>query len=156
MKKIIYIILMLCSMLTITSCNTKNEYDGKLIVATNCEFSPFEYINSSGNPTGIDMDIAKEIAKILNYELEIKDMSFNSVITAIETKQANIAMAGLTISETREQSVDFCDPYFEANQVVIGLKEKADSYPSQLSGGQQQRIAIIRSLILNPQVILFD
>ena len=44
--------------------------------------------------TGIDMDIAKEIAKILNYELEIKDMPFNSVITAIETKQANIAMAG--------------------------------------------------------------
>lgn len=38
----------------------------------------------------------------------------------------------------------------------VGLKEKADSYPSQLSGGQKQRIAIVRSLAMNPRVMLFD
>ena len=38
----------------------------------------------------------------------------------------------------------------------VGLEEKADSYPSQLSGGQKQRIAIVRSLAMNPDVILFD
>ena len=38
----------------------------------------------------------------------------------------------------------------------VGLEEKADSYPSQLSGGQKQRIAIIRSLAMSPDVILFD
>ncbi|MCM1125781.1 MAG: amino acid ABC transporter ATP-binding protein [Lachnospiraceae bacterium] len=38
----------------------------------------------------------------------------------------------------------------------VGLKEKADSYPSQLSGGQKQRIAIVRSLAMNPKVMLFD
>lgn len=121
--KIIYILLISLFLFTVTSC-TKDEhkYDGELIVATNCEFPPFEYMDIDGTPTGIDIDLATEIAKILNYKLEIKDMSFNSVITAIETKQANIAMAGLTISEDRKKSVDFCNPYFEANQVVIGLK----------------------------------
>ena len=121
--KIIYILLISLFLFTVTSC-TKDEhkYDGELIVATNCEFPPFEYVDTDGAPTGIDIDLATEIAKILNYKLEIKDMPFNSVITAIETKQANIAMAGLTISEDRKKSVDFCNPYFEANQVVIGLK----------------------------------
>ena len=38
----------------------------------------------------------------------------------------------------------------------VGLEEKADSYPSQLSGGQKQRIAIVRSLAMNPDVMLFD
>ena len=38
----------------------------------------------------------------------------------------------------------------------IGLEDKADSYPSQLSGGQKQRVAIVRTLAMNPDVILFD
>ncbi len=38
----------------------------------------------------------------------------------------------------------------------VGLKEKADAFPSQLSGGQKQRIAIVRSLAMNPRVMLFD
>ena len=38
----------------------------------------------------------------------------------------------------------------------VGLREKADAYPSQLSGGQKQRIAIVRSLAMNPRVMLFD
>lgn len=38
----------------------------------------------------------------------------------------------------------------------VGLEEKADSYPNQLSGGQKQRIAIVRSLMMDPEVMLFD
>ena len=122
MKKIIwwYVTLFMC----LACKDEKKEYDGKLVVATNCEFPPFEFTDLEGNPIGIDMELAKEIANIINYKLEIKDMAFNSVITAVETKQCNIGMAGLTISEKRKQSVDFCTPYFVANQVIIG---KADS-----------------------------
>lgn len=39
---------------------------------------------------------------------------------------------------------------------VVGLRNKADNYPAQLSGGQKQRIAIVRSLAMNPDVMLFD
>lgn len=102
---------------------SEKNYDGELIVATNCEFPPFEFTDKKGKEVGIDMELAEEIAKILNYKLKIKDMSFDAVIGALEAKQANIAMAGLTISETRKKSVDFCEPYFDAFQVVVGLKD---------------------------------
>lgn len=124
MKKINCLFMVLCllvSVLGLASCDKK--YDGTLTVATNCEFAPFEYTDKTGKPIGIDMELAQEIANILNYELVIKDMDFNAVIAAVEAKQANIAMAGLTISEDREKSVDFCTPYFNAQQVVIGKKD---------------------------------
>lgn len=99
--------------------NSKPVYDGKLIVATNAAFPPFEMIDENGNYVGIDMELAYEIGKILNYEVEIKDMEFDSVVTSIETGVATIGMAGLTVNEERLEHVDFCDPYFEASQVVI-------------------------------------
>lgn len=102
--------------LVFSGCGESKE---KLVVATNAEFAPFEFTDNAGKPIGIDMDLASEIANILGLELEIKDMAFDSVLGALESKQANVAMAGLTISEKRKQTVDFCDPYFEANQVVI-------------------------------------
>jgi polar amino acid transport system substrate-binding protein len=127
MKKLIKMFMLLvCIACTATlySCAEDEEYEGTLVVATNCEFPPFEYVDTTGNYIGIDMELAAEIAKILNYKLEIKDMAFDSVLAALEAKQANIAMAGLTISEERKTKVDFCTPYFTANQVIIG---KADS-----------------------------
>lgn len=105
--------------------NNKSTYDGQLIVATNAAFPPFEMVDENGNFIGIDMELAYEIGKILNYEVIIKDMEFDSVISSIETGAANIAMAGLTVSEERLKSVDFCDEYFEASQVVIAKKGSA-------------------------------
>ena len=65
----------------------------------------------------------------------------------------NITLAPLTLKkETKEQADENALNLLER----IGLVDKADSYPSQLSGGQKQRIAIVRSLAMNPKMILFD
>lgn len=121
--KMLILVMVLACTLVLGACDEKEK--DVLVVATNCEFPPFEYTDKDGKEIGIDMELAKEIADILGYKLEIKDMKFDAVLTALEAKQANIAMAGLTVSEKRLETVDFCDPYFKASQVVIGKKGSA-------------------------------
>lgn len=120
MKKIVMLtivaILCLTSVLAFTACTPT---DNVLYVATNAEFAPFEYVDKDGELIGIDIELAYAIGEIMGYEVVISDMPFTSVLTALETRAANIAMAGLTISEDRLEKVDFCTPYFTANQVVI-------------------------------------
>lgn len=61
---------------------------------------------------------------------------------------APMKVKGISEEEARKTALDLLDR--------VGLKEKADSYPSQLSGGQQQRVAIARALAMKPMVMLFD
>ena len=90
----------------------------QLVVATNTPFSPFEYEDGT-KYCGIDIEIAALIAEEMGAELVIKDMSFDSVLTAVETGKADIVMAGLTVSPEREEQVTFSDTYYEASQVII-------------------------------------
>ena len=88
-----------------------------LVVATNAEFEPFEYMNGSSY-TGIDMHIAKMLAEKLNKTLVIKHMEFEVVITDVENGSSDIGMAGLTINRGREQVVSFSDGYYTTSQYL--------------------------------------
>lgn len=95
--------------------------DERLVMATAAEFPPFEY--KEGNEfKGIDVEIAQEIAKRLGKALEIKDMEFDSVVSAVSSANADFGASGLTINEARSKVVDFSTSYYNANQVVI-IKE---------------------------------
>lgn len=98
------------------------EYpNGKLVMATNAEFEPWEYKNGS-EVVGIDADIAKAICDKLGYELQIDDMAFESILAAISSGKADFGAAGMTITEERLESVNFTDTYANASQVVIVKK----------------------------------
>lgn len=92
----------------------------QLIVATNAAFAPFEYTEDGGKTfLGVDMEIAALLAKELGKELVIMDMEFESVCTAVQMGQCDIAMAGLTINEERKELVNFSEPYYNASQQII-------------------------------------
>ena len=103
----------------LVACDPEKDEGGKLVVATNCEFEPFEYLDDNGNPTGIDMDIAAALAKELGLTLEINDMPFESVVASVASGTCNIGIAGLTVNAERLESVDFTQTYFSSSQVVI-------------------------------------
>lgn len=101
----------------VTSAKEDSSKD-QLIVSTNAEFSPFEY-KEGDTFYGIDMELAAGLAEYLNKELVILDVDFEAVCTYVDTGKADMAIAGLTINETRKESVNFSDSYYTASQVVI-------------------------------------
>lgn len=94
----------------------------QLVVVTHTPFSPFEY--KIGNRyCGIDIEIAGLLAEKLGCELVIKEKRFNEILEAVEKGEADIAVAGLSVSADREKLVNFTDTYFEASQVVIARQD---------------------------------
>lgn len=104
----------------VTSAALDSSKD-QLVVATNAEFAPFEY-KDGDKFYGIDMEIASLLAEKLGKELVISDMAFESVLLSVETKKADIGMAGLTVSEERAKQVDFSESYYSASQKLIVKK----------------------------------
>ena len=98
---------------------------GKLHMSTNAEFPPYEMLDDSGSPVGIDVEVAQAIANKLGLELVVDDMGFDAALLAVQNGQSDIAMAGITVSEDRLAKMDFTDSYATGVQVVI-VKEGSD------------------------------
>lgn len=98
--------------------------DNKLVVATNAEFPPFEYIVSNGNGLvgkydGIDIVIAKRIADSLGRELEITNIRFENILPCLASGKADIGIAAIRVTPDRQESVDFSVPYYDTAQSLL-------------------------------------
>ncbi|HBA68859.1 MAG TPA: basic amino acid ABC transporter substrate-binding protein [Lachnospiraceae bacterium] len=92
--------------------------DGVLNVGTNAEFPPFEYVDDNGEPDGFDIALIKAIGEKLGVEVQVENMEFDALVAAIG-KKIDVAIAGMTVTEERQQTVDFSNPYYMAVQYVI-------------------------------------
>ena len=92
--------------------------DGVLTVGTNAEFPPFEYVGDDGEADGFDVALIKAVGEKLGMEVQVENMEFASLVTSIGSK-IDVAIAGMTVTDERKESVDFSDPYYEAVQYVI-------------------------------------
>ncbi len=106
--------------------STKGSYtlvkDGTLTCVSELGFAPFEYLEAgSTEPIGYDIDVANEIAKRLGLSCSfLPSQDFDSLVPTIkEGGKADIAIAGITISDDRAKEIDFSNPYFESNLALI-------------------------------------
>ena len=124
-----------------TAGEIKTIEAGKLHMATNAAFPPYEMISDNGGFEGIDVEIATAIAQKLGLELVVDDMEFNSVIISVQGGKSDIAMAGLTVTDERKQNVDFTESYATgvqgsdiqtvddlANDKMIGVQDGTTGY----------------------------
>ena len=93
--------------------------EGKLHMSTNAQFPPYEMTTDDGGFEGIDVEVAQAIADKLGLELVVDDMAFNAALTAVQTGQSDIAMAGITVTPEREAVMEFSNTYANGVQVVI-------------------------------------
>lgn len=114
--------------------------EGVLTMGTNAAFPPYEYYEGD-TVVGIDAEIAQAIAEKLGLSLEIVDMDFNSIITAVQSGKVDVGIAGMTVDPDRLENVDFTDSYATGVQVVIVTEDSdiasVDDLEGKLIGTQE-------------------
>ena len=96
---------------------TSEPAEGDFVMATNAYFPPFESVEGS-KFKGVDIEIASKIANVLNKNLFVYDMEFDSIIPSVKGGKADIGMAGMTVTDDRKEQVDFAVPYYSSAQVL--------------------------------------
>lgn len=104
-----------------------------LVMGTNAGFKPFEYIDNN-EIVGFDVDLVREIAKSMGKELKIEDMSFDGLLSALDSGQIDMVAAGMTVTPERAKNALFSDPYYSASQRIIVKKGSPIRNKHQLSG----------------------
>lgn len=134
--KRIYVLLFICCLFILTGCGKRNS--NELIMVTEAGFAPYEYYENS-EVVGVDVDIAREIAKEMGKTLVIKDIAFDSIINEVKTGKADFGAAGISYSEERAKNVDFSINYAVSKQVVI---VKNDSSITNINSIGNKKIAV--------------
>ena len=98
---------------------------GKLIMSTNAAFPPYEMTTDSGEFEGIDIETAQAIADKLGLELQIDDMDFDAALLAVQQGKSDMVMAGVTVTDERQNVMDFTESYATGIQSII-VKEDSD------------------------------
>ncbi|HLS53443.1 MAG TPA: transporter substrate-binding domain-containing protein [Tissierellaceae bacterium] len=135
-KKVnLLIILLLITSLILTACGGKTDGNGektvedikeagKIVLGTSADYPPFEFhalIDGKDEIVGFDIELANYIAEKLGVELEISDMDFDSLITALGAGRVDMVIAGMNPDPERE--ANFTDIYYEANLAVLVMED---------------------------------
>jgi len=113
---------------------TANE--GKLTVATSPDFAPYEFYAIGANGpeiAGFDVALAGYIADYLGLELELVPIDFDGVLMEVQSKTADLGMAGLSPDPDRENIMDFSDIYYLGGQSFVCLESNKDKFPDLAS-----------------------
>ena len=132
MLKYLFLSFMMALTVLLGGCG-KDSIKPKLIMVTNAAFPPYEEVEN-GKIDGIDPAIVRVIAHRLGYDLEIQDMAFNSLIAAVQSGKADIAAAGITVTEDRKKQVLFTNTYDSSAQLIIVKKSSPIKTSEDLKG----------------------
>lgn len=113
------VLLVACfSVFAFAACN--NTDNNTITMYTEAGFAPYEWMSSNGKITGVDVAIMSQVAENLGMKLNIKDVEFDSIPLMVKNGQSNsVGAAGMSISDSRKESVDFSNVYAKSKIVIV-------------------------------------
>ena len=103
---------------------------GTLLVGMEAGYQPFEMTNEKGNIVGFDVDMAKYMAKALGVKLKLINTAWEGIIPALLTHKFDIIMSGMTVLQSRNLKVNFCEPYYYIGQCLLIQRKDKNKYKS--------------------------
>lgn len=90
-----------------------------LRVAMELAYPPFETKDEAGNPDGLAVEFIRDFGKAYGYDVQIENTAWDGLIPSLQTDKADLVISSMTITEEREESVDFSDPYAMAQLAIL-------------------------------------
>ena len=94
----------------------------ELIVGMEMSFPPFEMLDSSGQPAGVSVEMAKAMGQSLNRPIRFENIPFDGLIPSLKTGKIDVIISSLTMTEDRKKSIDFSDPYLKMGLAILANK----------------------------------
>ncbi len=153
MKKLLTICLTLCLILGLAACGSSSSNNeapaanpldealltsGKIIVGTSPDYPPFESLNAAGEVEGFEVDLLNGVMEVFNqqngssYTVELKQMDFSTIISALQANQIDVGMSGFTYSPERD--CIFTTPHLVSRQVIVTREDTGINGPDDLVG----------------------
>lgn len=91
----------------------------ELVVGMEMSFPPFEMLDSSGQPAGVSVDMAKALGQFLGRPIRFENIPFDGLIPSLKTGKVDIVISSMTVTADRAQSIDFSDPYLKMGLSIL-------------------------------------
>ena len=120
MKRIALFALVLALVMAFVACDRQDEAEVTTItVGTDATWPPMEFVNEDKEIVGYDIDLMNAIADAAGFEVEFQNTAWDGIFAGLGTGEYDAVISSVTITEDRQQTMDFSEPYINAGQVLI-------------------------------------
>lgn len=119
----------------------KIKKEGKLVIGTSPDYPPFESLDKDNKVVGFDIDLMQAVADKLEVKLEVVQLDFGTLISALQAKKFDVMAAGVSVTPERQKEVDFSAPYLVGKDALLAHKDQAASIKG-LADLKGKRVAV--------------
>ena len=120
---------------------------GRMVVGTSLDYPPFSYRDEQFQPTGFDVSLIREIASRLGVQTDVRDIAFDSLFTALDQQQIDVAIAAIAVTPEREQLANFSNVYYVGEEGILAQANSSITAITSLSDMAGRRIGVQRGSV---------